>query len=347
MEIEDLLKLKFGQPNEELYRVENVLAEPVQSYRTLPTVIFYHLGRTGGSSMAEVFTKSALSNGQLTLMTLGDQSVRESNFSQLDAVARNKYRLIHGHETHGLYNYIDNDLTHITLLRDPVLRFLSQFNNMTQPDFADHPRHGIFHGWDLDQWIDYCAETHRTGKTERRTALQAHWIVRFETGTYEGPSSPEELQQSAEKVLEKNFSFVAITEMFEQSVFLACDMFGWDFAPVWARRRAISGRANPDDLSPDIMERVRKIVEPDLIVYDAHRTKLNKLFAAAKFGSEFDRYVADTKSGRENIRRNSTELTFNRLHQLEADNKHLARENEELRKQNRQLHKKIEEAGNS
>ena len=166
----------------------------------------------------------------------------------------------------------------------------------------------------------------QNGTTERRTALQTHWLLRFASDAYDGPTTADNLAGLALDLLEEKFSFVAITEQFEKSAFLICDMFGWPLVAIWRRRRAIKGRANPSDFPQEIIAKIESVVEPDLVLYERYAELLNQHFETADFGSEFTRYMADRKEDRDNIQASSAEVTFDKLHRLESENRRLHQE---------------------
>ncbi|MDQ0218886.1 sulfotransferase family 2 domain-containing protein [Peribacillus cavernae] len=161
-------------------------------------VIFLHIQKTAGSSLITFIKK---------------QYTREKTWfgseDKLQALSQNETEglsCIGGHFRYGIHEMFSKPSTYITMLRDPVDRIVSYYYYLlNRPDHGKYQR-----AKDLD--FETFLNTFQT-KTSN-----------FQTRRITG-GNPD--LETAKKHLLENFSFVGLTERFEESLFLMKKEFDW------------------------------------------------------------------------------------------------------------------------
>jgi hypothetical protein len=231
-------------------------------------IIFYHVGKSGGSSF------------NMTLRAvINNIGVKGLHIRDVDAANIDETAFIWGHETAGVHLSLSKSYTYATLLREPVTRFASIYYHWSQEHFKGEVDHELMQGKSLEQWID----------ADPRFMSQVDWL----SSKFDGRWYGDEALDVARKNLTGYFAFVGITEMQEESLFLCCDRFGWPSVPLWDYLYATEGRPDLADMSLRLRRKIERLVEPDLELYHDERRKFENLFKRSNFGESFREYMRD------------------------------------------------------
>lgn len=224
-------------------------------------LIVMHIPKTAGSTM-RTFILDQYEPGQVY------RSYREYGYGKQDRFTA-QTRCIIGHEPFGTHHRkLTKPYTYVTMLRDPVERVLSEFHYLKR-----WPRHDLYisaelekRNWDLDYYLGSTDEKflNRTFNTQTRYAA--------------GQSSPEspDLEQ-AKANLNRYFSVVGITDMFDDSLSMMKRQFGWSDAP-YRNRNVAPDRPEMERPSEDQVARIASMNELDIQLYEWGKANmLNRL----------------------------------------------------------------------
>ncbi len=189
------------------------------------------------------------------------------------------------HYLFGAHLFFSRPCTYITLLRDPVTQFISSVW------FAHQSRKlpGLpkFEDW-LEEFQNVmCHDIARvfchTGA--QRDLSEVPQLV-------QAKPDPETALRTAMENIDRYYSLVGITELFDETLFLCADHLGYLELPIWTRRMATPGRPKKEDLPERLLQKIQAVTASDQILYDSCRKKFEARFAAADFGPEYLDYKA-------------------------------------------------------
>ena len=96
--------------------------------------------------------------------------------------------------------------------------------------------------------------------------------------------------------LERDFTFVGIAELFEETIFILADMLGLDFVTPWTRDERNKGRISVSDISKETNLLIEDIFEFDYLLYKHAKNEFEKLVRSRGIGGEILRYKAACES---------------------------------------------------
>jgi Galactose-3-O-sulfotransferase. len=204
-------------------------------------------------------------------------------FAGLPEPARLKTRLIMGHLTFGLHEFVPRPSTYVTLLREPLSLVRSQYQHVRRheghllheeakrfPDLTSYVQSGISLEMDNSQTRAFAGDN--------TTAF--------------GACTPQMLDRAKEN-LDGSFAVMGLTERFDESLVLMQRAFGWE------RVRYVSvnidpNRAKRDPLSNDELELLRRHNALDLELYGWATERFERTLAAwSGFGDALGRFRRD------------------------------------------------------
>lgn len=203
--------------------------ERVDSEETIddrPTVIFLHIGKTGGMTLRTVLNRQFASAEILVLrnpdrVPPGRRLRREGTvpyFATLPDDVRRRARLIEGHTIFGIHEFVPRSSTYITILRHPVSLTISQYHFVSRK-----PRH-----WLHSQVVsnDTTLESYVQSGISLETDNSQTRALSGDTTTPFGECS-QSMLEAAKANVERHFSIVGLTERFDETLILLQRAFGW------------------------------------------------------------------------------------------------------------------------
>ena len=240
-------------------------------------VVFVHLPRTGGTTVAKVLDRKYRSR-VLHLETLWKPlaSVGDLPFDERAAA-----RVVTGHVHYGVHEYIPRECVYVTMLREPVARIASMYRFI-----RGNPKHWLHDElvrseMGLEEFAETAADP---GVDNHQTRL----IAGIGSGEFGQPQS--ELGADALETAKRNlraFEVVGLTERFDESFILLRRALGWRL-PMYMSVNA--ARTEGERLDGRALATIRERNRLDLELYDFGR----ELFAAAvgQSGASFRRELA-------------------------------------------------------
>src|SRR5689334_13856571 len=185
--------------------------------RADPTLIFLHIGKTAGSTLRQVLQRQ-FPRSRVTTVRARRRPREETlaDFARLPVAEREHPRLIMGHTVFGLHEAVPRPTTYLTMLRNPIRLALSQYAFVLRT--PGHRHHELIQGMTLEEYI-------RSGIALEMNNSQTRAIA-GDVGTPFGACSRELLDRAMENVRE-HFSFVGLSERFDESLILLRRTYGW------------------------------------------------------------------------------------------------------------------------
>jgi galactose-3-O-sulfotransferase len=236
------------------------------------TVIFLHIGKTGGSTLRKVLHRNfRRSDVVLVRSEKRFDTLRPRRENSLEDLARipperlRSARLIEGHMVFGAHEHVPGPSTYITLLRNPVRLAISQYRFVKRT--PGHRLHGLVtsEGISLDDYI-------RRGISLEVDNSQTRAI----SGDTQTPFGEvrEPMLERAKRNIEEHFAVVGLTERFDESLVLLGEVFGWTrlvYVPV-----KVAPRTNEDVVSHETIDLLEELNRFDLELYRFAAERLDR-----------------------------------------------------------------------
>lgn len=272
-------------------------------------LIFHHPANTGGSSFLRALYRSASIDPRYYDAYVVSVAERERAAEAVEVVkvrmlsAKRKV-FVPGHWVSGLDQLVGAKCCCFTILRNPIERFISEFfwQLRRDPVAEESP-------WrrseDLVRWVDafseaghanfYCSEFATPSLKQPR--FVPHLVPENMANT-----SPADLFTRAQERLESAYFFVAIMELFEESLFYLARMMGCPTLVLWRVGPHVAGRgASPRKYSADMMpvrarRRLTSLLEADIELYNIYRERFEDACARDPPGGDFEQYKRDAST---------------------------------------------------
>ena len=198
-------------------------------------LIFLHIPKTAGTTLNRIIEWQY---SGLSIYTMDPYRIRATaeRFKRLPEQRRCRLRVVRGHMFYGIHEFLPQGATYITMLRDPVTRFLSSYYFILRRPL--HPMHRKLKNERLgvEEFIRL---------TPHRQNLQCRFIAGFENGEI----CDEQVLDIAKENLTRSFSVIGLCERFEESLMLMAITFEWE-VPFYENRK---------------VSKIRPVVEPRLV----------------------------------------------------------------------------------
>jgi hypothetical protein len=178
-----------------------------------PRVVFLHVPKTGGTTFVQILERHFPARAVLHTNGVQLDTLRH----RLDPVTpaqRAQVALLHGHVSYGAHTLFPGPAVYLTLLREPVDRFVSTYYFERE---SAAPLHEFLVRTNLS-----LAEFTVCDEARRYHDLQ----VRLLAGEA-APGEPEDLLARAKLHVEQHFKLVGLIERFDESVLLCGRRMGW------------------------------------------------------------------------------------------------------------------------
>jgi Galactose-3-O-sulfotransferase len=224
-------------------------------------LIFLHIPKTAGTTLNRIIEWQY---NPLSIFTMDPYRIRATvdRLKTLSEQRRRRLQVVRGHLYYGVHEFLPQGATYITMLREPVARFLSSYYFIQRRPL--HPMHRK-------------VTTERVGVedfirlTPHRQNLQCSLIAGIKS---EGACDERILDQAKENLV-KSFSVVGICERFEESLVLIAKTFNWEI-PFYENRKVSKTRPQ---VEPSAIEMIREHNRLDLELYEFGKNLFQEMVA--------------------------------------------------------------------
>jgi hypothetical protein len=242
-----------------------------------PTVIFLHIGKTGGSTLRKILHRNFKRSEVLLVRSEQRHDSfrprREGSLGDLAAMPPTRLRqvrLLEGHMIFGPHEFVPGPSTYITLLRKPVALAISQYRFVLRT--PGHRLHEIVTSerMTLEDYL-------RSGLSLEVDNSQTR-AVSGDVNTPFGAVTRDMLED-AKRNIQEHFSVVGLTERFDETVVLLHNVFGWK--RLTYSRVKVGPKSQHEPVSQATIRHLEELNRFDAELYD---------FASGRFEETVRRY---------------------------------------------------------
>ncbi|MCB0332631.1 MAG: sulfotransferase family 2 domain-containing protein [Bdellovibrionales bacterium] len=225
-----------------------------------PTVLFCHAGRTGGDTLNRVL--------KVAYHPYASQHYDTANAAwpflrSAPPEALERIKCFYGHGVYfGFHSFLHSPTTYITLVRNPVKRIVSQYYC-----YLHDPNRG------MHQYITENNISLEQYQNEARNE-QAHYILGFPHYRLTRPSI-QDLPSLFENI-QNHFSFVGVTERYNESIYMLHKKLGWKQWRFWKKTLANPLRPELEELPSSLLEEIAENNELDMALHKYASDRLEK-----------------------------------------------------------------------
>ena len=219
------------------------------------TAIFVHIPKTGGTTLHRIIDRQYPPE---TRYWIKQHDVGLEAFKGLPLSRRAVLRMVRGHISFGVHEYIPRPATYFTILRQPIERLISYYTFVQR-----EPEHYLY---------DYANTPGMTIRRylEERVSLQTdNFQTRLLSGVWTdvGYGECDEATLAlAKRNLAERFAVVGLTKRFDETLLLLQEAFGW--SDIHYRRQNVTlGRPRRKELPPETLDVISAHNQLDLELY--------------------------------------------------------------------------------
>jgi hypothetical protein len=181
--------------------------------KSLPILIFLHLPKTAGSTLARILQHQYPAG---SIISLYDSMLGEE-LAAIPPSQLGRLRVVMGHLYFGAHTYLSRPSTYVTMLRDPVNRVISHYYYVRQD--STHYLYDYAQKMGLKEYIETC-NRHEPNNDQTR-------LLAGKRDTRSFGMCSDEMLDIAKKNLIEYFAVVGITEDFDRSLMIMKRNLGW------------------------------------------------------------------------------------------------------------------------
>ena len=213
-------------------------------------LIFLHIPKTAGTTLNRIIEWQY---NPLLIFTMDPYRIRATaeRLEKLPEKRRRRLQVVRGHLYYGVHDCLPQGGTYITMLREPVARFLSSYYFIQRRPLHPMHRKVTTERVSVEDFIRL---------TPHRQNLQCRLIA----GAKGNETCDERTLDQAKDHLTRSFSVVGICERFEESLVLLARTFDWGI-PYYENRKVAKTRPRVD---AGALEMIKEHNRFDLELYD-------------------------------------------------------------------------------
>jgi len=245
-----------------------------------PTLVFFHIPKAGGSTLHKIIDHQDYPG----LSWSGHGTILRERLLQAPQAEREQVRVLKGHMSFGIHEFLPFGATYLTMLREPVERTVS-FYYYVQTDRAHTHHQTIVEGnLSLRDCIEQRISQH--GFFNGQTHMLAGWEIDRTEFEARGP----EMLDRARRHLQDHFVVAGTMERFDETLMLLRRRLSWGM-PFY-RRENVSRTRPRTPLAPETASLIREGNPLDVALYQ----HVSQGFAAeisslpAAFGADLARF---------------------------------------------------------
>jgi hypothetical protein len=241
--------------------------------------IILHIHRTGGTTLDQIWHRQfgdSLIKRQARKFIQKWKKLSSKDYLK-SLTLKDKYYT--SHVCYGIHELLPQPSTYVTFVREPVSRIISLYYYSKATPTA------FYHGLARDKTLEeFALETKLHELDNGQVRIIAGGSKDYFMNRTPYGKCDENLLEIAKQNLEKDFAFVGVTDLFDESLFLLCETYFWQL-PFYFHLNRSSG--NKSSVSEETKQKIAQFNHLDIRLYQYCRERLlEKLEKSPSFSSE-------------------------------------------------------------
>jgi hypothetical protein len=231
------------------------------------SIIFLHIPKASGSTLHNIIERQYPSE---VIYSIDGLNVRDSTnqFKALPEEQRREIKVLKGHMSFGLHEYLPRPSTYITMLRDPIDRVISHYYYVIR-----NPQHQL-HKQVKDENLTL-QEYVSSGITTEVNNSQTRILAAIDQSKVGFDKITEAAFKTAKQNLKTHFSVIGVTEKFDETLLLLKKVFDWK-TPFYIRENVTKNRQSKQSLPQETLEIIQRYNQLDIQLYQYAQHQLDQ-----------------------------------------------------------------------
>jgi hypothetical protein len=230
-------------------------------------LIFLHLPKNGGTTFHSILNRLYPKESTFTIRSVTNVKTNEEEFVNMSHAERASINLVKGHTLFGLHKYMDQQTKYVTFLRKPIDRIPSFYYYVLRK-----PKNKLYDtisskNLSLYQFVTQVESIDLNN-------CQVRWISGID-------DKEEFMLEKALENIDKHFSFVGLTEKYNESLVLLKQQYNWS-TPYYKVKNQTKNRPIVDKLDNKTIEAINHYNNADNQLYKIIDEKIAAQIASEK-----------------------------------------------------------------
>ena len=232
-------------------------------------VIFLHIQKTGGITLQRMLRrKLGKSIGQRTV-SLFSQKHKFATVEQELKAKKLEDRYVVGHFCYGIHQFLPQPYTYMSFLREPVARICSLYH------YSKNNATAYYHQQAKNQTLeDFALQTQLMELDNGQVRFLAGDAKDFFINRTPIGQCDDALLKKAKENIEAHFSFIGLTEQFDQSVLLLQKIMNWDSCFYLRRNTNAASQKSKSSISQELRAQIAERNSLDIQLYEFAKARL-------------------------------------------------------------------------
>lgn len=232
--------------------------------KTNRNVLFSHIPKTGGVTMRIILNR-VYGTDKVFLINSTDISESLNVYNCLTAEEREKFTVVAGHGAE-LFRPLMDDPFRLTILREPVSLFLSQYYylKVRQDTSYYHEVRGLA---SVEEYLDYAIEKGQDNLLTRYLSNSVHFLADPQTPVPGMRQEGDSLLALAIKSLHEYDAIIDLAD-FDAGIFSLAGKLGWKNIPLYRPSNRNKNNPGPPTLPLELYERLKEVLKWDIALYE-------------------------------------------------------------------------------
>jgi len=204
--------------------------------------VFLHIPKTGGTTLSNIF-KNTVALGKDEIVDHLSNEAIYAKYKHAAEAEKTKVKAVLGHYSFGVHELFPNPPAYFTMLREPVDRVISLYYFL-----RDYP--GYYQNHMKNMSFEAYLDWDRQAKNGQTTLISG--------------KNPPSLDTALANL--RRFSFIGLTEMFNESLYLLNKQFHWN-VDQYKKANITKSRPAVDQVPVPIRKKIERYNEMDIYIY--------------------------------------------------------------------------------
>ncbi len=224
-------------------------------------LIFLHLPKNGGSTFHSILNRLYPKENTFTIQSVTNSKTNEDFFINIADADRKTINLVKGHSLFGLHKYMDKNTRYITFLRKPEERIPSFYYYVLRKPNNKLYKKVTSNNMSLYEFVTQVESIDLNN-------CQVRWISGID-------DKEEFMLEKAIENIENYFSFVGITEKYNECLILLQHLYNWSI-PYYMVKNKTRNRPMIEEIDNKTIAAINHYNTADNKLYEIINEKISK-----------------------------------------------------------------------